>query len=85
MGGRRGEVEKWLRKIFFGGKKEDYIVFVRFRTNNGEEYRPLPARFIDDIRRGYIIVGEDMIPFHRVVEIRSIDGKIVYSRIKNKE
>jgi uncharacterized protein (UPF0248 family) len=82
---RMGEIEFWLRKIFFGGNREKYVVFIRHRVDNEEELRPIPARFIDDIRRGYIIVGEDMIPFHRVEEIRTIDGKIIYSRKKEKK
>jgi len=82
VGRRRGEVEEWLKRVFFGGKRSEYIVYIRFRTNTGEEYRPLPGDFIDDVRRGYIIVGEDKIPFHRVVEIRDKSGKILYTRLK---
>ncbi|GEM_PF-613644 len=80
---KRGDIEKWLRKIFFSGKREEYIVFIRHRVDGEEELRPIPSRFIDDIRRGYIIIGDDMIPFHRVEEIRDKSGKIVYSRRKN--
>jgi len=82
VGRRRGEVEEWLKRVFFGGKRSEYVVYIRFRTNIGEEYRPLPVDFIDDVRRGYIIVGEDKIPFHRVVEIRDKSGKILYTRLK---
>ena len=80
MGRRRGEIEEWLRKVVFSGEKDEYIVFIKHRTNEGVILRPIPGRFIDDLRRGYLYVGEEMIPFHRVVEIRRKDGTIVYSR-----
>lgn len=80
---RMGEIEYWLKRLFFSGRKEDYIVYIRYRVDGEEELRPIPGKFIDDIRRGYIIVGEDMIPFHRVEEIRTRDGKIVFKRRKN--
>ncbi len=80
MGRRRGEIEEWLRKVVFSGEKDEYIVFIKHRTNEGVILRPIPGRFIDDLRRGYLYVGEEMIPFHRVVEIRRKDGAIVYSR-----
>ncbi len=85
MGNKRGNIEEWLKKIFFGGFKEKYVIYIRFRIDDKEEYRPLPASFIDDVRRGYIVVGDDLIPFHRVVEIRTSDGKIVYTRVKKEE
>ncbi len=80
MGRRRGEIEEWLRKVVFSGEKNEYIVFIKHRTDEGVILRPIPGRFIDDLRRGYLYVGEEMIPFHRVVEIRRKDGTIVYSR-----
>ncbi len=80
MGRKRGEIEEWLRKVVFSGEKEEYIVFIKHRTDEGVVLRPIPGRFIDDLRRGYLYVGEEMIPFHRVVEIRRKDGTIVYSR-----
>ncbi len=80
MGRRRGEIEEWLRKVVFSGEKNEYIVFIKHRTDEGVILRPIPGRFIDDLRRGYLYVGEEIIPFHRVVEIRRKDGTIVYSR-----
>jgi len=80
LGRRRGEIEEWLRKVVFSGEKNEYIVFIKHRTDEGVILRPIPGRFIDDLRRGYLYVGEEMIPFHRVVEIRRKDGTIVYSR-----
>ncbi len=80
MGRKRGEIEEWLRKVVFSGEKEEYIVFIKHRTDEGVVLRPIPGRFIDDLRRGYLYVGEEMIPFHRVVEIRRKDGTVVYSR-----
>ncbi len=80
MGRKRGEIEEWLRKVVFSGDKEEYIVFIKHRTDEGVVLRPIPGRFIDDLRRGYLYVGEEMIPFHRVVEIRRKNGSIVYRR-----
>jgi uncharacterized protein (UPF0248 family) len=82
---RRGMIEEYLKRVFLHGPRRDYIVYIKYRTSEGEEYRPIPVEFIDDIRGGYIIVGEDKIPFHRVVEIRRRDGRIVYSRLNKKE
>ncbi len=80
MGRKRGEIEEWLRKVVFSGNKEEYIVFIKHRNDKGVVLRPIPGRFIDDLRRGYLYVGEEMIPFHRVVEIRRKNGTIVYRR-----
>lgn len=66
--------------MFFGGERDKYIVYVRFREEGSEELVPIPASLISDVRRGYIYVGDNMIPFHRVEEIRTRDGRIVYAR-----
>lgn len=79
---KRGEIEVWLKRIFFGMNKDKYYVVIKHRVGGIETYRSIPFTAISDVRGGYIIVGEDCIPFHRVVEIRSVDEKIVYSRLK---
>lgn len=80
MGRKRGEVEEWLKRVFFGGKKEDYVVLVKFRLDGEELLRSIPGELIRDVRGGCIYVGEDCIPFHRVVEIRTKKGEVVYKR-----
>ncbi len=82
MGRRRGEIEEYLKRVFFHGPRKEYIIFIKYRTGEGEEYRPIPVELIDDVRGGYIIIGEDKIPYHRVVEIRRKNGEIIYSRVK---
>lgn len=77
---KRGELEEWLRKIFFGGKKEEYVVYIKFRVNGEEQLRPIPGEFITDVRHGCIYVGSDVIPLHRVVEIRNKKGDLLYKR-----
>jgi uncharacterized protein (UPF0248 family) len=77
---RKGEIEEWLKKIFFGGRKDDYVVYVKYRDEGVDVLKPLPGEFITDVRRGYIFIGEDQVPFHRVVEIRLKNGKLVYRR-----
>ncbi|ADG91341.1 DUF504 domain-containing protein [Thermosphaera aggregans] len=77
---RKGEIEEWLKKIFFGGRKNDYVVYVKYRYEGVDVLKPLPGEFITDVRRGYIFIGEDQVPFHRVVEIRLKNGKLVYRR-----
>jgi len=79
---KRGEIEVWLRKIFFGMDRDKYVLVIKHRNNFEEGYRFIPFSSIKDIRRGYIYIGEDAIPFHRVVEIRNIDGEVIYSRRK---
>lgn len=80
MGRKRGEVEEWLKRVFFGGRKEDYVVIVRFRVDGEEHLRSIPGELIKDVRRGCMYVGEDCIPFHRVMEIRTKKGDVVYRR-----
>lgn len=77
---RRGEIEEWLKRIFFGGRKEDYVVLVKYRIDGEEHLQPLPGELISDVRGGYIYIGNDCIPFHRVVEIRTKKGEILYKR-----
>ncbi len=77
---RKGEIEEWLKKIFFGGRKNDYVVYVKHRYEGVDVLKPLPGEFITDVRRGYIFIGEDQVPFHRVVEIRLKNGRVVYRR-----
>lgn len=79
---KRGEIEEWLRKVFFGMDRGRYVLVIRHRSDAGEEYKFIPFSSIKDIRRGYIYVGEDIIPLHRVLEIRSVNGEVIYSRRK---
>lgn len=81
MGKKRGEIENWLRRIFFTGRSSEYTIFVRHRENGEENVKPIPGDIIIDIRGGYIFTrAGDQIPFHRVVEIRDKKGEIVYKR-----
>lgn len=80
VGRRRGDIENWLKRVFFGGRKQDYIVLVKFRVNGEETLRSIPGEIITDVRGGYIRVGDELIPFHRVVEIRTKKGDVVYKR-----
>lgn len=81
MGRRRGEIEEWLKRIMWGGGRENYVIYIRHRSMDGiEDLKPIYGEEISDIRHGYIVVGEDYIPFHRVVEIRDKKGNIVYRR-----
>ncbi|MEM0378367.1 MAG: RNA repair domain-containing protein [Thermosphaera sp.] len=77
---KKGEIEEWLKKIFFGGRRSEYIVFIKFREGDESVLKPIPGELITDVRKGYIFVGEDQIPFHRVVEIRLKNGVLVYKR-----
>ncbi|ADV64464.1 RNA repair domain-containing protein [Desulfurococcus mucosus] len=80
MGRRRGELENWLRRIVFGGRRSDYTVYVRFRTENGEVLKPIPGSLIEDFRGGYIYTRDEVIPLHRVEEIRDSHDTLVYRR-----
>ncbi|WP_448579127.1 DUF504 domain-containing protein [Thermosphaera sp.] len=80
---RKGEIEEWLKRIFFGGCKNEYVVYIKYRDEGADVLKPVPGEFITDVRRGYIFIGEDQIPFHRVVEIRLKNGKLVYRRTEN--
>jgi len=79
-GKKRGEIEEWLRRIVFGGFKDEYMIFIRHRENGEEFLRPIPGSLITDIRRGSMIVQGEIIPIHRVEEIRRKNGFVVYKR-----
>lgn len=53
---------------------------MRHRTEAGEILKPIPAAAVEDVRRGYIFVGGTAIPFHRVEEIRRVDGQVVFRK-----
>lgn len=82
MARKKGAIEEWLKRIKWGGRQGDYVVYIRYRRSgsNVEELKAIPGEEIDDVRRGYIVSGDEYIPFHRVEEIRTKDGRIVYSR-----
>ncbi len=84
MGKKRGAIETWLRKIVWGGLRSDCTIYIRYRRYGVEELKPIPANSIRDLRRGYIIVGNDYIPLHRVEEI-VCSGKRVFIRREAKE
>ncbi len=86
MGRRRGEIEKWLRRIKWGGNSGNYVVYIRHRIVDGSEIlRSIRGDEIDDVRRGYIFVGDEQIPLHRVEEIRDIEGNVLYKRRSRKQ
>jgi len=86
LGRKRGEIEEWLRRIVWGGFKDEYVVYIRFRREDGvEELYPIPATHITDLRHGYMYVHGEPIPLHRVVEIRDKNGVVVYRRRGFKE
>jgi len=50
LGRRRGDIEKWLRKIMWGSDKSKYIVYIRHRSLEGvEDLKPIYGEEIDDI------------------------------------
>jgi uncharacterized protein (UPF0248 family) len=81
---RRGDIEDWLKRVFFGGDREKYVIYVRYREGGKEELIPIPASLVKDIRGGYIYVGDTMIPYHRVEEIRDRDGNLLFKRSRKK-
>ncbi|MEM1713420.1 MAG: DUF504 domain-containing protein, partial [Desulfurococcaceae archaeon] len=65
MGRKKGEVENWLKKIFFSGASSEYTVFIKHRVNSEESLKPIPGELILDVRRGYIYTRTgEQIPFH---------------------
>lgn len=81
MGRKRGEIEYWLKRIFFTGESREYVIFIKHRENGTEEMRPIPGLLLGDIRGGYMYLKTgEQIPFHRVVEIRDKNGRVVFKR-----
>ena len=79
-GKKRGEIEEWLRRIIFGGSKDKYIIFIKHRENGEEVLRPIPGSLLEDVRGNSMIVQGEIIPLHRIVEIRRKNGIVVYKR-----
>ncbi len=44
--------------------------------------KAIPADSIDDVRGGYIFTRGYAIPFHRVLEVRDVKGRVIYTRKK---
>lgn len=81
MGKKRGEIEEWLRRIYFGKHREQYVVFIKHRIDSEEMLKPIPGEMISDVRGGFVYVKSgEVIPYHRVVEIRRKNGEVVYKR-----
>lgn len=81
MGKKRGEIEEWLKRIFFSGRGDQYVILIKHRTNSEELLKPIPGDGISDVRRGLIYIKSgEAIPYHRVVEIRRKNGEVVYRR-----
>lgn len=83
MGRKRGELENWLRRIVFGGFKNNYVIYIRYRTESDEILKPVPGELIIDLRAGYIYTHNEIIPLHRVEEIRDKNNRVLYKRGKN--
>ncbi|ACL11778.1 DUF504 domain-containing protein [Desulfurococcus amylolyticus] len=83
MGRKRGELENWLRRIVFGGFKNNYVIYIRYRAESGEILKPVPGELIIDLRAGYIYTHNEIIPLHRVEEIRDKNNRVLYKRGKN--
>jgi len=79
-GKKRGEIEEWLRRIVYGGSRDDYIIYIKHREDGEEVLRPIPGSLLRDVRGNCMIVEGEIIPLHRVVEIRRKNGVVVYKR-----
>lgn len=77
---KRGEIEEWLKRVVFGGRRDEYVVYIRFRTEQGEVLKPIPGGVIEDFRGGLIYTRSEVIPVHRVEEIRDKNDRVVYRR-----
>lgn len=80
MGKRRGEVEEAVKRAFFSPDRGKYVIYVLDRAEGRSELKPIPADKISDVRGGYIFVGGEAIPFHRVYEVRDKENRVVYKR-----
>ncbi|MEM1762005.1 MAG: RNA repair domain-containing protein [Desulfurococcaceae archaeon] len=81
MGRKRGKIEEWLKRVFFSGRGDQYVVFIKHRTDGEEILKPIPGDEISDVRGGFVYVkAGEVIPYHRVVEIRRKNGEVVYRR-----
>ncbi len=84
---RRGMIEEAVRRAVNGGRPDSYVIVYVERTPQGDQ-RLVEIRGSDvlSVSRWAMTLrdGETVIPLHRVVEVRSLDGCFQWRRYASK-
>ncbi len=81
--GKKGKsvIRELLNRIKWSEDPSKYIVKIIHRSMEGE-YGTLDikASKITEIGSWYFSIGETIIPFHRIIEVRHVNGKIIWRK-----
>lgn len=80
---RRGMIEEAVRRAVNGGSPDSYvIVYVERTPEGGQRLVEVRASDVLGVNRWAMTLrdGETVIPLHRVVEVRSLDGSFHWRR-----
>ena len=68
--------------MIYTGKADDVVVVIRHRVEGvGERLIEVPLRSVVKVGPWALhLVGGDVIPLHRVVELRDRDGRVLWRR-----
>ncbi|MGC9072268.1 MAG: DUF504 domain-containing protein [Acidilobus sp.] len=80
---RRGMIEEAVRRAVNGGEPENYVIVYVERSPNGRQgLAEVRASEIIGVSRWAMTLKDEetVIPLHRVVEVRSLDGSYVWRR-----
>ena len=81
--GKKGKsiIRELLNRIKWSEDSSKYIVKIIHRGFQGEYGTiEIKASRIDDVGSWYFSIGETIIPFHRIIEVRNISGKVVWRK-----
>ena len=78
MGRKKSLIRELINKGLWSNEKSSYEIVIVHRGVKGSRIS-LKLDEINGVRNGYIIVGDTLIPLHRVVEIR-YKGKVLLKR-----
>ncbi len=80
MGRRRSDIRRAIKRALWELKGE-FIVCFRHRSETGERIKCIEGRRIVAEDQWAIHLDDDTsIPYHRILEIRSTDGTLLWSR-----
>ena len=80
---RKGKsvIREALNRIKWFENAEEYTIRILHRSLSGEIGSfEIPASSIDEIGSWYIRLGDKIIPFHRILEIRRLNGRVVWRK-----
>ncbi len=80
MGKKKSLIKELINKGLWSNEKDFYEIVIVHRGVKGNKIS-LKLSEVDEVRDGYIMIGDTLIPLHRVIEIR-YKGRILLKRNK---